>query len=55
MLAVATPLPDAMVRLVPYIGQVLKHFAFQIPRPFIEFQLGHARLMKRVDQLAIDI
>ena len=55
MRAVAAPLPDAVIRLVPYFGQMLQHRAFQVPGPFIELQLGHARLVKRVDQLAIDI
>jgi len=31
VLALAAPLPDAMVRLVPYLGEVLQHRAFQSP------------------------
>ena len=55
MLAVTAALPDATVRLVPDLGQMIQHDAFQIPRTFVELQLGHARLMECVDQLAIDI
>ena len=55
MLALAAPLPDAVIRLVPYLRQMLQHRAFQRPGALVEFQLGHARLMKRVDQFAVDV
>ena len=55
MLAVAAPFPDAVIRLVPYFRQVLQHRAFERPGAFVEFQRRHPRLVKRVDQLAIDI
>ena len=55
MLAVAAPLPDAVIGLVPDFRQMLQYGAFQIPRSVIELQLGHPRLMKRVHQFAIDV
>ena len=48
----AAALPDAVVRLVPYLFQMFEHRAFQVPRAVIELQFGHPRLMKRVDQFA---
>ena len=55
MLALAAALPDAVIGLVPYFGKMLQHRAFQRPASFIEFELGHAPLVKGVDQFAIDV
>ena len=55
MLAVAAPLPDAVIRLIPDLGEMLQHRAFEVPGLFVELQLGHPRLVEGVDQLAIDV
>ena len=55
MPAVAAALPDAVIGPVPDLGQMLEHRTFQRPAFLVEFKLCHPRLMKRVDQLAIDI
>ena len=40
MLAIAAPLPDAAVRLIPYFRQMLHHLAFEIPGALVEFQVA---------------
>src|SRR5260370_645015 len=55
MLALAAPLPDAVIGLVPDISQMVEHLASQRPGIFMKFQRRHARLMKGVDQFAVDI
>ena len=55
MRAIAAPLPDAVVRLVPYFRQMFEHLAFEVPGSVIQLQLGHPRLMKCVDQFAVDV
>ena len=55
MLALAASFPNAVIGLVPYFGKMLQHGAFQCPTSFIELELRHARLVKGVDQFAIDV
>src|SRR5260370_645018 len=55
MLALAAPLPDAVIGLVPDISQMVEHLASQRQGIFMKFQRRHARLMKGVDQFAVDI
>ena len=54
-LALAAAFPDAVIRLVPYFSQMFDHRAFQCPGFVVKFQLGHAGLVKRIDQFAVDI
>ena len=53
--ALAAPLPDAVIGLVPDLGEMFQHRAFQSPALVVELQFGHARLVKGVDQLAVDV
>ena len=55
MPAVAAALPDAVIRLVPDLGEMLEHRTFQRPAAFVELELGHPRLVKRINQFAIDV
>src|SRR5258708_40295166 len=55
MPALAAAFPDAMVGLIPYLGEMFEYGAFQRPASFVELEFGHPRLVERVDQLAIDV
>ena len=55
MLGLAAAFPNPVIRVVPDFGQVLEHLELEIPRILIELQFGHARLVNRIQQLAIDI
>ena len=50
-----TSLPDAVIRLIPYLLEMLDHRACERPGFVIEFQLGQAPLVKRIDQFAVHV